>query len=90
MDRQPPLGSVHDTDPCGDTPLLDAAASLAEHNFSEWIKDRCTYEWYRDRLARGEKLINILLDRGACARDSRTTVFSLATTMNKLRSQEKP
>lgn len=35
MDLQPPLGSVHDTDACGDTPLLDAAASLAEHNFSE-------------------------------------------------------
>lgn len=75
MDRQPPLGSVHDTNACGDTPLLDAAASLAQHNFSEWIDGRCTYQWYRDRLARGEKLINILLDRGACARDSRTTGF---------------
>ncbi|EED21819.1 ankyrin repeat-containing protein, putative [Talaromyces stipitatus ATCC 10500] len=49
MDRKPPLGSVNDTDPFGDTAPLHAAASLAKNKFSGWMNRDSGYDGYRGR-----------------------------------------
>ena len=84
LDSQPAYGDIHARDAQGMTALLSAAASFVGSAFEE--NDRNDSK--RDRVARGEELMQLLLDRGACARDSMTdrnedsqpcdTVLSLA------------
>ncbi|ODM14597.1 hypothetical protein SI65_09942 [Aspergillus cristatus] len=68
--RQPPLGMVHARDRHGETALLSAAASLAclSSDVEDRSQDSCDY--IRDRVARGEELMHLILDRGASARDA--------------------
>lgn len=73
LDSQPPLGEVRawDRDHC-ETALLAAAASLEslEYLSSKWeYPHHSRHGWARDCVARGEELMNLLLDRGASARD---------------------
>ncbi|OBT75150.1 hypothetical protein VF21_05488 [Pseudogymnoascus sp. 05NY08] len=74
LDSQPPLGEVRawDRDHC-ETALLAAAASLES---LEYLSSKREYPhhdrhgWARDCVARGEELMNLLLDRGASACDA--------------------
>ncbi|OBT44953.1 hypothetical protein VE00_04698 [Pseudogymnoascus sp. WSF 3629] len=71
LDSQPPLGEVRawDRDHC-ETALLAAAASL-EYLSSKWeYPHHNRHGWARDCVARGEELMNLLLDRGASACDA--------------------
>jgi hypothetical protein len=70
LDSQPPLGTVSARDRWNETPLLSAAASLAYLKFEDAGEGEDRYGWIRDRIARGEELMNLLLDRGACAQDA--------------------
>jgi ankyrin repeat protein len=62
LDSQPAFGDTYARDDGGGTALLSAAASLA------YVKDD-RHGSIRDYVARGEELMQLLLDRGACARD---------------------
>jgi hypothetical protein len=44
-------------------------------DFSEFPDNDCDLEWIKDRFARSEELIHLLLDRGASAGDSNTVGF---------------
>ncbi|GAB1201899.1 hypothetical protein APSETT445_000494 [Aspergillus pseudonomiae] len=69
LDSQPPLGTVEPGDGWCETTLLSAATSISDVGF-DW--ERCQFperSWVRDRVARSESLIHLLLDRGASARD---------------------
>ncbi|KAK6835396.1 hypothetical protein RU639_001796 [Aspergillus parasiticus] len=69
LDSQPPLGTVEPGDGWCETALLSAATSFSEVGL-DW--ERCQFperSWVRDRMARSEGLIHLLLDRGASARD---------------------
>ncbi|KAE8318588.1 ankyrin repeat-containing domain protein [Aspergillus transmontanensis] len=69
LDSQPPLGTVEPGDGWCETALLSAATSFCEVGL-DW--ERCRFperSWARDRMARSEGLIHLLLDRGASARD---------------------
>ncbi|KFZ06594.1 hypothetical protein V501_07260 [Pseudogymnoascus sp. VKM F-4519 (FW-2642)] len=74
LDSQPPLGEVRawDRDHC-ETALLAAAASLES---LEYLSSKLEYPhhnrhgWARDCVARGEELMNMLLDRGASSCDA--------------------
>ncbi|OQD90880.1 hypothetical protein PENANT_c001G11687 [Penicillium antarcticum] len=66
LDSQPPFGTVHDREIYDTTALMSAACSF---NFLGSIHPD-TEEWIRDRIARGEKLMHILLDRGAPTQDA--------------------
>jgi hypothetical protein len=70
LDSQPPLGTVSARDRWNETPLLSAAASLAYLKFEDADKGEERLGCIRDRIARGEELMNLLLDRAACARDA--------------------
>lgn len=70
LDSQPPLGTVSARDRWNETPLLSAAASLASLKFEDADEGEDSYGWISDRIARGEELMNLLLDRGACAQDA--------------------
>ncbi|KAJ5481531.1 hypothetical protein N7475_000343 [Penicillium sp. IBT 31633x] len=68
------LGSVdlQQIDDSGDTPILAAAGSLMYLDKDAWeVEDNGLdlNEWIRDRIARGHRLINFLLDRGCSATD---------------------
>lgn len=85
LDSQPAYVDIHarkwDT-----TALLCAAASFVHlRDIPKLVSARNeTKDYLRDRVARSEELIQLLLDRGACARDttkygnSKETVLSLA------------
>lgn len=70
LDSQPPLGTVSARDRYDETPLLSAAASLVCLKFEDADESADSYGWIRDRIARGEELMNLLLDRGASAQDA--------------------
>lgn len=53
-----------------ETPLLSAAVSLACITFDDADESADRYAWICDRIARGEELMNFLLDRGASAQDA--------------------
>lgn len=74
LDREPPLGSVHAKDDWGETALLAAAGSLAQLGCDASGIDHATRGWIDQRIARGEELIHLLLDRGAPARYTRDQV----------------
>ncbi|KAH8701832.1 ankyrin repeat-containing domain protein [Talaromyces proteolyticus] len=75
LNNEPPLGDVLARNKYGDTALLSAAASLARFRYEDWEDNDFSMEWIRDRFARSEDLMQLLLDRGASARDSNTTEF---------------
>ncbi|KAE8150988.1 hypothetical protein BDV25DRAFT_129159 [Aspergillus avenaceus] len=66
LDSEPPLGTLHAQHPGGETALLAAADFFAtlgsDHHDIRSCVDDC--------LARGEKLMYLLLDRGASVHDS--------------------
>ncbi|KAJ6067724.1 uncharacterized protein N7446_004761 [Penicillium canescens] len=69
-----PLGTVdlHQRDDSGDTPILAATGSLMYlDKDADGVEDEGLYwnEWIRNRIARGHRLINLLLDRGCSATD---------------------
>jgi ankyrin repeat protein len=66
LDSDPPLGIVHDKDQGGWTPIMSAAYSTGVLA----VADR----------ARSEALVNLLLDRGASARDSVPFTTNMSTT----------
>jgi hypothetical protein len=66
LDTDPPLGTVHDRDPGGWTPIMSAAYSTG----ALAAADR----------ARGEALVSMLLDQGASARDSVRFTANMRTT----------
>ncbi|KAE8373941.1 ankyrin repeat-containing domain protein [Aspergillus bertholletiae] len=69
LDSQPPLGTVKPGDGWCTTALLSAATSFSEVAF-DWGQYQCPERrWVRDRIARSEDLIQLLLDRGASAGD---------------------
>ncbi|EED20778.1 hypothetical protein TSTA_039730 [Talaromyces stipitatus ATCC 10500] len=72
LDSQPPLGNVHTRSKCGDTTLLRVASSLEIFEFEDFKDNNYSLEWIRERFARSEDLMQLLLDRGASARDSNT------------------
>ncbi|KAE8323076.1 ankyrin repeat-containing domain protein [Aspergillus sergii] len=74
LDREPPLGSVHAKDDWGETALLAAAGSLGQLGCDATETDHATRDWIDQRIARGEELIHLLLDRGAPARYMRDQV----------------
>ncbi|KJK67509.1 Ankyrin repeats 3 copy [Aspergillus parasiticus SU-1] len=74
LDREPPLGSVHAKDDWGETALLATAGSLAQLGCDASEIDHATGDWMDQRIARGEELIHLLLDRGAPAHYMRDQV----------------
>ncbi|RLL95509.1 hypothetical protein CFD26_103962 [Aspergillus turcosus] len=69
-ENQLPLGPVdlHQRDDSGDTPIIAAAASLMNFDkAADEVEDET--EWIQDRIARGNQLIHLLLDRGCPATD---------------------
>ncbi|KUL82398.1 hypothetical protein ZTR_10321 [Talaromyces verruculosus] len=70
----------------GDTALLHAAPSLERIDFEDFEYNNHSPQWVRDRIARSEDLMQLLLDRGASARDS-NTVGLLREHYNKEKSQ---
>lgn len=75
LERQPPLGNVQRRSKYGDTALLRAASSLEIFSFEDFEDNNYSLTWIRDRFARSENLTQLLLDRGASARDSNTVGF---------------
>ncbi|QKX63664.1 uncharacterized protein TRUGW13939_10835 [Talaromyces rugulosus] len=76
LDSQPPLGTISARDEENETPLLSAASSLINLGFGDASNGNAddgadVYKWNIDRISRAEEFINLLLDRGACAQDSR-------------------
>jgi ankyrin repeat protein len=67
LDSQPPLGTISARDEEDETPLLSAASSLLflPVEGTDEIAER------HERILHSEQLLNLLLDRGACAQDSR-------------------
>ncbi|CRG86846.1 hypothetical protein PISL3812_03858 [Talaromyces islandicus] len=81
LDSQPPLGTISARDEGNETPILSAASSLVNLNFVDADDgnpdDRVDiYKWSIGCMSRGEELVNLLLDRGACAQDSRFPVWN--------------
>ncbi|ROV93288.1 hypothetical protein VSDG_06838 [Cytospora chrysosperma] len=78
LDEQPALAGLHARSGHGRTPILEAAASLvscAMDEQSEMMVERAgrarlDAQAARERVHRSEALVGLLLDRGACARDS--------------------
>lgn len=75
LDEQPALAVLHDRSAHGSTPILEAAASLvlcAKDEQSEMMATPARFDAQaaRERVYRSEALVGLLLDRGACARDS--------------------
>lgn len=77
LDSESPLGDIHHQSKCGDTALLCAASSLEIFDFSKFQDNDYSLEWIKDRFARSEDLMGLLLDRGASARDFNTVGFFL-------------
>jgi chitinase len=75
VDSEPLLGDVRAGNQYGDTALLSAAASLERFRYEDWEDNDFSEEWIRDRFVRSEEIIQLLLDRGASARDSNTSGF---------------
>ncbi|KUL81749.1 hypothetical protein ZTR_09411 [Talaromyces verruculosus] len=75
LDSQPPLGDIRRRTKFGDTAVLSAASSLENFNFQDFKDKDYSLEWIKERFARSEELIHLLLDRGASARDSNTVGF---------------
>lgn len=69
LDRDPPLGAAYTERRDGGLALLSAGTSLAEAGSYERTKrNRNRHDEHyclRDRIARSEELISLLLDRGA-------------------------
>ena len=61
LDTQLAHANIYDRSHGGMTALLSAANSIAS--------PRATHDSARDYVAQGEELVEMLLDRGACARD---------------------
>ena len=82
LDNQLAAAEIHAQEAHGMTALLAAAASFVDSAYAE--NDR--RDSMRDHVARGEELMLLLLDRGACAQDAitqgdkqpRDTVLTLA------------
>lgn len=82
LDNQLAAGGIHAREAHGMTALLAAAASFVDSAYAE--NDR--RDSMRDHMARGEELVLLLLDRGACAHDAitqgdkqpRDTILTLA------------
>lgn len=49
---------------------MSAASSLFNLDIEHPDDEDDSYKWYIDRISQAEELINLLLDRGACAQDS--------------------
>lgn len=69
LDEQPALAHLHARSADGGTPILMAAASLVSCALDEQSQ-RLDAQAARERVRRSEALVGLLLDRGACARDS--------------------
>lgn len=69
LDEQPALADLHARSAHGGTPILMAAASLVSCASDEQ-SERFDAQAARERVHRSEALVCLLLDRGACARDS--------------------
>lgn len=72
LDSKSPLGRVDDRDRHGESAILAAAASLTclSCEVEGVYHESCDYDYFRERIARGEELMHLLLDRGASARDA--------------------
>ncbi|KAH8433892.1 ankyrin repeat domain-containing protein [Aspergillus melleus] len=72
LDSDPPLGTVQDKAPGGETALLAAAESFVYLSDElEHYHGNDTHAWVAKELARREDLIHMLVDRGASVRDHR-------------------
>lgn len=69
LDEQPTLVSLHAFSRYGRTPILNAAESLVSCAKDE-ANARLDAQTAHDRVQRSEALVGLLLDRGACARDT--------------------
>ncbi|EYE90852.1 ankyrin [Aspergillus ruber CBS 135680] len=65
LDSQPLLGIVDARNRRGEAAILATAASLACLSC-----ESCDYDYFSERIACGEELMHLLLDRGASARDA--------------------
>lgn len=72
LDEQPALADLHARDGFGYTPILGAAKSLVSCAVSEAVMEgvRVDALTARERVHRSLELMDLLLDRGACASDS--------------------
>lgn len=82
LDSQPPLGTISARDKGDETPLLSAASSLFDFDLGDADDGDDSYRRHLDRISQAEELINLLLDRGACAQDSRYSFGNNDDDMN--------